>query len=126
MMLGFSVAPSVPEPAPKASGHVVPDTLIHVIEKLRDTRCIEPNVGDALVHLIRERDAFGRAKYGQPLMSNDGRNGIEDARQELGDLLQYIMKCRLADDDMTDFLNILENAMLVMRMLCTKKNEEQP
>ena len=47
---------------------------------------------DNLIELVKQRDAFGRAKYGQPLMTNDGRNGLEDARQEMGDLLQYICK----------------------------------
>jgi phosphate uptake regulator len=31
-------------------------------------------------------------------MSEDGRNGVEDARQEAGDLLQYAFKVYLTGD----------------------------
>lgn len=78
--------PSFPEPPPKPHGFIVPDQLIEFIQSHGN------NIH--LIQLIRERDAFGRAKYGQPLMSEDGRNGIEDARQELGDLLQYAFKSK--------------------------------
>ena len=54
-----------------------------------------------LIVLVEERNAFGVAKYGQPLMTQDGRNGIEDARQELCDLVS--------------------TAVLVMRQLIKKR-----
>jgi len=44
------------------------------------------------VKLIESRDEFGFEKYGQHLMSRDDRN---DAVQELGDLMQYVMKAKL-------------------------------
>ena len=97
------VSPSIPEPPPNASGIIVPDELIKWL-----------GGHDDLIELIRQRDAFGRAKYGQPLMSNDGRNGIEDARQELGDLLQYVMKCKLAGQDLTDFMKLVTVAVNIM------------
>lgn len=89
---------------------VVPDALIALIQGIG----VLDDARDELIHLVRERDAFGRAKYGQPLMSNDGRNGIEDARQELGDLLQYVMKCKLAGQDISDLLSLIEDARWVM------------
>ena len=81
---------SIPEPPPQPKGVVVPDALIEFLKTHR--------FGDDLISLIKQRDAFGRAKYGQPLMSEDGRNGVEDARQEAGDLLQYAFKVYLAGD----------------------------
>jgi hypothetical protein len=83
---------SIPEPPPQAKGVVVPDALIKHLEEHH------PYIGPNLCYLIKQRDAFGRAKYGQPLMSQDGRNGVEDARQEAGDLLQYAFKVYLSGD----------------------------
>jgi hypothetical protein len=88
---GISIS-SVPEPPPQPKGIVVPDALIFYLQKQRFHQ--HPD----LCALIKQRDAFGRAKYGQPLMSLDGRNGVEDARQEAGDLLQYAFKVYLSGD----------------------------
>jgi hypothetical protein len=96
---------SVPEPPPTVGGEVVPDVLINYLTLFKDEH--KQNIPelardkfivnmDGLVSLIHQRDNFGRTKYGQPLMSEDGRNGVEDAKQELGDLLQYLMKCQLS------------------------------
>lgn len=105
MRVGVPVTASVPEPPPTVGGEVVPYVLINYLtlfkdehkhnipEPARDKFIVDM---DGLVSLIHQRDNFGRAKYGQPLMSEDGRNGVEDAKQELGDLLQYLMKCQLA------------------------------
>lgn len=82
---------SVPEPPPQPKGVVVSNALIAHLQQHHHHH-------QELCDLIRQRDAFGRAKYGQPLMSQDGRNGVEDARQEAGDLLQYAFKVHLAGD----------------------------
>ncbi len=98
---------SIPEPSPKFKGDIVPDALIDHIAN-RSTLCSEER--EMFVSLIKERDAFGRAKYGQPLMSGDGRNGIEDARQELGDFIQYAYKCKMAGIDLRELKIWLELA----------------
>jgi len=82
---------SKPEPDPVFSGEPVPDKLISFLQSSN----IDGNVLVSAVKLIRARDAFGRDKYGQPLMSKDGRDDIEDAMQELGDLMQYAFKARM-------------------------------
>ena len=124
-----SVPPSVPEPPPKPSGIIVPEALITVIQDTKDHLFSEAGQGlepfrdqaasnlDSLIALVKARDAFGQAKYGQRLMSDDGRNGIEDARQELGDLLQYVMKCKLAGQDLTEFMELVTTACLIMRVI---------
>lgn len=89
---GGGVSESVPEPPPQPRGVVIPDALCTHIQLQ------QPYAWQALLQLVLERDAFGRKKYGQPLMSEDGRNGLEDARQELGDLLQYTYKMYVAGD----------------------------
>lgn len=87
---------SVPEPPPLERGIVVPTALCtHILKH----PALDAPRKQALIALVSERDAFGRAKYGQPLMSLDGRNGVEDARQEAGDLLQYAFKLTLLQAD---------------------------
>lgn len=78
---------SRPEPRPRPQGQVVSDGLITYLKNRPKTQ--------ELVRLVQQRHQFGMLKYGQPLMSQDGRSGVEDAKQELGDLLQYCYKCRL-------------------------------
>ena len=80
------------QPSPVERGVVVPDALIEFID---GHYMLTETDKTALIELIRERDAFGRSKYGQPLMSDDGRSGVQDCFEELGDLLQYAMKCKL-------------------------------
>lgn len=77
---------SVPEPAPLNEGLDVSEELMSILRALKK---------DATLKLVEERRAFGIEKYGQSLMSGDGRNEIEDARQEMGDLLQYVFKITL-------------------------------
>jgi hypothetical protein len=97
---------SVPEPPPKPHGLVVPDELIKRLQS------------PALIALVKERTAFGMKKYGQPLMTEDGRDGVEDARQELGDLLQYVCKVALTKDPRMDqLMELIESAVAEMRKL---------
>jgi hypothetical protein len=42
--------------------------------------------------LIVRRHKFGLQKYGQVLMSLDGRDAVVDALEKVGDLLQYTFK----------------------------------
>ncbi len=103
---------SIPEPAPRALGKVVPDALLVFISK---SKRLDDEQKAMLTTLVQERDAFGRAKYNQPLMTDDGRNGVEDARQEVGDLLMYSMKCLLnADPDIFILDQTVAAAVLLM------------
>jgi len=68
-----------PDPQPKGYA-ITPKLLIHTFQY------------EQLSELIQQRYEFGIKKYGQPLMSSDGRNGIQDAREEMGDLVQYVFK----------------------------------
>lgn len=47
------------------------------------------------VALSVQRDRFGQDKYGQPLMTEDGRVTMADATDEMGDLLHYVFKARM-------------------------------
>ena len=99
---------SIPEPSPQPIGSIVPEALIDYITNQSGGLCQKER--EIFVTLIKERDGYGRAKYGQPLMSGDGRNGIEDARQELGDFIQYAYKCKMAGNDLSELKKLIELA----------------
>ena len=48
-----------------------------------------------LLDIIEKRYLFGIKKYGQPLMSEDGRDTFRDVVDELGDAAQYIAKLKI-------------------------------
>lgn len=82
---------SKPEPSPVQRGELVTPSLVAWLRARGD-------IGAA--QLVRERDAFGRQKYGQGLMTGDGRDTVEDLLQELGDGLQYGWKAVLQGIDL--------------------------
>lgn len=83
---------STPEPPPRNEGVPVTPELVSFLFEHARFSTLDPC---PVVDLIRDRDAFGRAKYHQPLMTGDGRDSCEDAVQEFGDLLQYVFKARM-------------------------------
>lgn len=79
------------QPAPLAGGReVMPVLLAWISENVTDaaTRA-------ALLSGIAERDAFGRQKYGQPLLTGDGRRTAVEVWQDLLDALQYATKAEM-------------------------------
>lgn len=50
------------------------------------------DVSSALMEYAEKRIADGIEKYGTPLQTDNGRSALEDARDELFDLLQYIQQ----------------------------------
>lgn len=112
---------SVPEPPPKPHGIAVTPILLKWI----DTADVSESVKTEAIALVKKRDAFGRAKYNQPLMTKDGRDDIEDAMQELGDLLQYIQKAKLNGKDtsaLKKFVPLLQQ-LLSSRTRITKRRK---
>jgi len=85
---------SNPEPPPKNEGINIPSVLITWL-KFRSG-------SEDAVKLIESRDRYGLEKYGQHLMSKDGRNDIIDAKQELGDLMQYVMKAKINKKNLSE------------------------
>ncbi len=56
-------------------------------------------VADRLIELIRERTALGKKKYGEPLITHNGRDAMLDALQESVDLNQYLMQIIMELED---------------------------
>ena len=91
-----AMAGNLPQPPPKPEGREVFRELVIFLLKLKMSR---KRVAQA-IELISARDAFGRAKYGQPLMTTDGRDDIEEAVQEIGDAMMYIHKAKMNGKDL--------------------------
>jgi hypothetical protein len=94
----------VPEPPPIERGIPVTPALVGWIGVQYD---VPSDAKQAAINLVASRDRFGRSKYGQPLMSRDGRLTSVDALQELGDLLQYAYKARLEGESLNEARKIL-------------------
>lgn len=91
---------AAPEPPPRAEGEPIPELLVEWLEEKVE------NPG-TIVEDIRARAEFGFKKYGQYLMSDDGRDTINDARQEAIDLLKYMYKAKLRGEDLKNLADVL-------------------
>lgn len=89
-----------PEPPPRAEGEPIPDLLVEWIEEHIE----KPGT---VIEDIKARAAFGYQKYGQYLMSDDGRDTINDARQEAIDLLKYMYKAKIRGEDLNQLRDVL-------------------
>ena len=69
---------------------------------------------DAAVQLSHSRDEFGFQKYGQRLMTKDGRDSVEDAIDEVGDFFHYAWKARMNGEDISRLRELVRvmNAVL--------------
>ena len=97
--------PSTPEPPPIPAGEPITPALVAWLTARGLTRAAE---------LVVARDAYGRAKYGQPLRLDDGRDAVEDCRQELGDALQYAYRALRRGDDTRELIAL---AQALVRLL---------
>ena len=105
---------SIPEPPPKNIGQCVPEKLKEWIQQTH----FPDDLKLKLIKLIDQRDKYGFQKYGQHLMTQDGRDSVEDARQEAGDLLQYLYKAIMNGEDTSPIEDI---APFLYLMLIKKK-----
>lgn len=94
----------MPPPPPTGSGELVTPPLLAALKEHPDLHA-----------LVTARDAFGRAKYGTGLRCHNGRNPLEDARQELGDLLQYLWQATMEGRDITHALDQMARAISVLQ-----------
>lgn len=104
---------SIPEKSPVNKGIPIYEISISDIKNIPDTIISQPIKNEAL-SLLEARYNFGVRKYGQPLMSEDGRDDIEDCLQELGDTIQYLTKAKYNKLDTTKIKNMIQvvNALI--------------
>jgi hypothetical protein len=109
------VEPSRPEPPPVNRGEPVTPPLL---------AWLRAHGFEGEARAVEARDAFGREKYGQPLMTLDGRDPIEDARQELADALQYIQRAAMLGADLTPLAGLLD--ALCARAIDAQRERVEP
>ena len=74
------------QPDPVNKGRNVPEAF---------QKWASANGHEEACELSKIRDSFGQSKYGQPLMSEDGRDTIQDVIEEIGDMLHYLYKAKM-------------------------------
>ena len=92
-----TVKPSVPEPPPINVGLPVTPALLYYIQDTVDHSLDGVRRVKFVSDLVKSRDAYGFEKYGQHLMSEDGRCTMKDAKDELADFMQYAFKLKMQD-----------------------------
>lgn len=92
------------QPAPRQGGEDVAPRLLEWINgPLSEMR------GGADLHLwslIVQRTALGYLRYGTVLQTHNGRDPVEDGRQELGDALKYIEQAIMQGEDLTPLIDV--------------------
>ncbi len=112
---------SEPEPAPVPKGIVVYEKACKWIDAFYPEKTKEVL---GFLELLQKRYNYGKKKYSQPLMTDDGRDDIEDALQELGDLFVYTFKARLNSHDTAPiraYVGILQSLLDDQALPETKK-----
>ena len=87
----------VSPPAPLPIGVPIYPIVLQYLDKIN----LDKHTKDITRKLLQDRYQFGMSKYGQPLMSEDRRNDVEDCLQELGDAIQYVVKAKHNKKDLT-------------------------
>ena len=103
-----------PEPPPERSGVAVTPSLI---EWIGSNKIMTPKIKELGIQLITNRYEFGMEKYGQPLMTEDGRDTEEDALQELGDLIQYLFKAKLCGDKVEKVKDLIPLLLVLLQSM---------
>ena len=96
---------STPEPPPERGDRDVPEPLISFLED---------QGYDGAADLVRKRVRFGVEKYGTRLETGNGRDPIEDARQEIGDALQYLAQAKMEGRNVRELNDLILGALLAV------------
>ena len=96
---------STPEPPPERGDRDVPEPLIAFLE--------DQGYDDA-ADLVRKRVRFGEQKYGTRLETDNGRDPIEDAKQEIGDALQYLAQAKMEGRNVRELNDLILGALLAV------------
>ena len=84
------------EQQPPTPGNLnVPEHVIELLEYGKENQPLPIIDYDAVISYIKQRDEFGKSKYGTSLHTDNGRCPYEDLKQELGDAIQYLMQILL-------------------------------
>lgn len=80
------------QPEPTRGGEAV---LPHVVADIAADGGLSRAEADALAGMVIDRARRGLETYGVPLTTHNGRDALQDAREEVADALQYVTQARL-------------------------------
>lgn len=109
----MSLQSSVPEPPPqKGEKYVFP-----ILEGM----LINSHIAGSrdFLTLVRQRRQYGINKYKTELMTFNGRNAIEDAKQEIGDCAAYIIQAKLegrSDEEINKLKQMVDILSLILEV----------
>lgn len=103
---------SVPEPDPKNGVTPVTNNFIEWIQNNSTN-----SAADDIVKLLEERRQFGLEKYGIELHTFNGRNAVEDIRQELGDLIIYFAQLIMENktEEANELLSLTKKSISIIK-----------
>jgi len=81
---------------PQNKGKQVYEVTLDYLDELKNQTFVKETK-----ELLYQRYKFGISKYGQPLMSEDGREEVQDCVEELADAIQYLSKAKYNKRDLT-------------------------
>lgn len=100
--------PSIPEPPPvPGRAEVAPALCAWLCAAYAGAGLEDSGSFQDALSLVEARAAYGRAKYGTALQTHNGRNPLEDALQELGDLLMYVQQAKMESRDLAPIRRLL-------------------
>ena len=79
---------------------------------IQNIRAVDTEYPEKLIALMKERNEFGKNKYGTYVQIHNGRNSFNDAFQELLDAVVYLYQSYLetdSDEVYQIYWNILDN-----------------
>lgn len=114
------VKASVPEPPPHEGKELVTPKLIHFLEN----KCnFSDKTRKFLVNLVKERDEYGKGKYKGGLKTFNGRRMEKDAKQEIGDFLQYMYACIMEENTSEEIDKLLKRSIMAIGSLAQEWQE---
>ena len=93
------------QPDPKPGDEVVCGYLLN---RLGKARAFE------LHGVVQHRVAVGLDRYGTYLMTHNGRDAVQDAKEEIGDAAQYIEQARLEGRDLDELRTLWRQLGVVL------------
>jgi hypothetical protein len=121
-----------PQPEPVQANDAKPIWPLVIDDVRNRCRVRYEDARPLLIADMAERDAFGRAKYGKPLVAQNGRNHLADAYQEALDKLAYLRADieENAHDETSEWVRkvyeeAIENALSIRAIIEERRNSER-
>lgn len=89
------------QPSPTEGDKCVPEQLLAWLEENAQVGPFE-HCFEQAIELVKKRDELGQERYGTRLYTNNGRDVLQDAREEMADLMMYLAQAGLEGADLSE------------------------